>query len=96
MKTESKRRFSIKTTSQNWLWFYACFVIIFIAIGYKFYFHPENQNKVHSLQNYNDPQAALKETHKALFILSTHLNSGIESVQYIQEYDKSKKLIFKE
>ena len=50
---------------------------------------------VENLGTFDDPEVAFKETQKALLILSTHLNVGMESVQYIQEYDHSKNLIFK-
>lgn len=35
------------------------------------------------------------ETKQALEKLSTNVNTGIESVLYVNEYDKSKNLIFK-
>ena len=47
------------------------------------------------LGTYDNPEVALKETQKALALLSTHVNTGIESVNYIREYDDSKQLIFK-
>lgn len=43
-----------------------------------------------------DPEIAFKETQKALDLMSENLNIGIESVQYINEYEKTKKIIFKE
>ena len=63
------------------------------AYGYLNYYKP-NQNQ--NLGTYDDPEVAFRETQKALSILSTHLKIGIESVQYIQEYDNSKNLIFKQ
>ena len=47
------------------------------------------------LGTYDNPEVALKETQKALALLSTHVNTGIESVNYIREYEDSKQLIFK-
>ena len=44
---------------------------------------------------YDDPQKALEETQKALALVSSHLNVGIESVTYINEYERSKSKIFK-
>lgn len=87
---------SIKSRKQNLVWFSvlaSVFVLLGISVfGYLNYGDPKpNQN----LGTYDDPEVAFKETQKALLILSTHLNVGIESVQYIQEYDNSKNLIFK-
>ncbi|WP_413999072.1 hypothetical protein ACMDB5_00420 [Flavobacterium sp. W1B] len=48
------------------------------------------------LGTYNDPQVAFRQTQKALALLSNHVNTGIESVQYIQEYQNSKELVFKQ
>lgn len=70
----------------------AFFVVILSGIGIYFSYKNQDQN----LGTYDDPEVAFRETQKALLILSTHLNSGIESVQYIEEYNKSKDLIFKE
>ena len=41
------------------------------------------------------PEEALQETTQALGLLSTNINTGIESVLYINEYEKSKNIIFK-
>lgn len=97
MKTETSRRVLIKSKRQNWAWIsVVVFIVVLSVIGMRVYFNAGNQNQVQSLGTYDDPEVAFKETQKALLILSTHLNNGIESAQYIQEYDKSKKLIFKE
>ncbi|MDG1870708.1 MAG: hypothetical protein P8I78_01935 [Flavobacterium sp.] len=47
------------------------------------------------LGTYDSPEEALRETKQALEKLSTNVNTGIESVLYVNEYDKSKNLIFK-
>lgn len=61
--------------------------------GYLNYYHV-NQNQ--NLGTYDNPEVAFRETQKVLSILSTNLNVGIESVQYIEEYENSKNLIFKQ
>jgi hypothetical protein len=38
----------------------------------------------------------MKETQRALAILSGHVNVGIESVMSLEQYEDSKKLIFKQ
>ena len=47
------------------------------------------------LGSYDNPEIAMQETKKALNLLSDNLNTGIESVAYINEYQTSKKRIFK-
>lgn len=44
---------------------------------------------------YDNPEIALAETQKALALVSEKLNVGIESVNYINEYENSKNRIFK-
>jgi len=52
---------------------------------------PVNQNE---LGSYDSPEQAFEETQKALALLSSNVNIGIESVNYVHEYDNSKNLIF--
>lgn len=91
----TKREFLIVSKAQRRLWIsIAFFVVILSGIGTWICFSCKNQDQ--SLGTYDDPEVAFKETQKALLVLSTYLNSGIESVQYVEEYNKSKDLIFKE
>lgn len=53
-----------------------------------------NEAVVTDLGTFNNPETALKETQKALALLSNHVNAGIESVNYVTEYQKSKERIF--
>jgi len=48
------------------------------------------------LGTYDDPELAFKETQKALQMLSGKVNIGVESVNYLGEYEKQRKTIFKE
>lgn len=61
-----------------------------------FYFTREevqpNQNE---LGTCTTPEQAYQETQKALNLLSTNINSGIESVQHIKEYETTKSKVFK-
>lgn len=41
------------------------------------------------------PEQAYIETQKALELLSVNINSGMESVEYIKEYETTKNKIFK-
>lgn len=51
-----------------------------------------NQNE---LGSYDSPEQAFEETQKALALLSSNVNVGVEGMQYVQEYNNSKNLIFK-
>lgn len=81
----------------NMRWFaIAASLILLLGIGTYVYWSYSNYDQNSDLGTYDDPEVAFRETQKALSILSNHLNIGIVSVQYIQEYDNSKYLIFKE
>ncbi|MBC5839581.1 hypothetical protein [Flavobacterium muglaense] len=71
----------------------AASVVVMLGVGGYFYFGSTNEKQ--DLGTYQSPEVALKETQKALAMLSTHVNTGIESVMYIKEYEHSKGLIFK-
>jgi hypothetical protein len=51
-------------------------------------------SKQEALGTYDDPKIALKETQKALRILSQNINLGYKSVQYIDEYEITKNKLF--
>jgi hypothetical protein len=63
--------------------------LLFAATNY--YFKP-NQKE---LGTYNSPEKAFAETQKALQLLSSNVNIGIESVRYINEFDNNNKNISK-
>jgi len=71
-------------------------VLVLLVIGAYVYLNYYGENQNQNLGTYDDPEIAFRETQKALSILSTHLKIGIENVQYLQEYDNSKNLIFKQ
>lgn len=71
-------------------------LVILLGLGTYVYNNSYKNEQNSNLGTYNDPQVAFSETKKALNLLSSHLKIGIESVQYIEEYDNSKNLIFKE
>ncbi len=55
----------------------------------------QNQEVKNDLGSYDDPQEAFEQTQKALALLSQNVNIGIESVQYVQEYENAKNRVFK-
>lgn len=73
----------------------AASVVVLLGIGTYFYWNTTNSIQQQDLGTYDDPEIAFLETQKALTLLSNHVNVGIESVHYIEEYQNSKNLIFK-
>ncbi|WP_281298413.1 hypothetical protein [Flavobacterium limnophilum] len=71
-------------------------VLFLLAIGICGYLNYYEANQNQNLGTYDDPEVAFRETQKALSVLSTHLKTGMENVRYLQEYDNSKNLIFKQ
>jgi len=47
------------------------------------------------LGSFEDPEVAFRETQKALDMLSKNVNKGVKSVNYLNEYEQSRKTIFK-
>jgi hypothetical protein len=87
----------LKSRNRNWLWLsVAASVFVLLGIGVFGYISYYNLDQDENLGTYDDPEVAFKETQKALSKLSTNLNTGFESMQYIEEYENSKNLIFKQ
>ena len=72
----------------------AASVVVLLGVGIP-YLNRENAASSDDLGTYDNPEVAFRETQKALALLSSNVNTGIESVQYIQNYEDSKNLIFK-
>lgn len=70
----------------------AASVVILLGM---FTFYNRNISHSEDLGTYNDPEKAFEETQKALNLLSKNVNVGVESMQYVNEYQQSKNLIFK-
>jgi hypothetical protein len=86
----------LKTKKQNnvmWLSIAASIVVLFGAS--LFLYNEANATKEEGLGTYDNPEIAFQETQKALQLLATNVNVGIESVKYVNEYQQSKNLIFK-
>lgn len=54
---------------------------------------PDTSNE---LGTYDNPEEAFRETQKALNMLSKNVNVGVNSINYIGEYEETRKTIFKE
>ncbi|WP_343695345.1 hypothetical protein [Flavobacterium sp.] len=91
----------LKTKKRNLVWLsIAASVVVLLGIGTFFFAGEENNTTAVASQSelgtYDDPEEALAATQKALALLSNKVNVGIESVQYINEYEQSKNKIFKQ
>ena len=74
----------------------AASVLVLLGIATFFMINTnEPVNHQHDLGTYESPELAFKETQKALALLSSNVNVGIESVRYIQEYEVTKSRVFK-
>lgn len=82
---------------RNLAWFsIAASVLVFFGVGTFVYFNQEPNQSGPDLGTYDNPEEAFRETQKALALLSQNVNAGIESVQYIQEYESTVDRAFKD
>ena len=86
----SKPRAKKRTTT--WLSI-AASVTVLLGAGTFTYFNYDN-TQTQDLGTYDDPEVAFRETQKALSLLSQNVNVGMESVQYIQQYETAKNKVF--
>ena len=97
---KSTQDIPLKTKKRNVAWLsIAASVVVLLGVGTYFYVSEKNAAPAVAqteLGTYDDPEEALAATQKALALLSSNVNVGIESVQYIKEYEQSKNKIFKQ
>lgn len=74
----------------GWLSVAASVVVLFGM--FMFY---DQQPSQEELGTYDDPEVAFRETQKALNMLSKNVNVGVASINYLDEYEQSKKTVFK-
>jgi hypothetical protein len=66
-----------------------------VLLGISFYFFTTSEAPVKGdYGTFENPEIAFKETQKALDLISTNLNAGMESIGYLNEFEQSKNLIF--
>jgi hypothetical protein len=94
-KLKQKKSLFINNANSRVL-FIVVSVFILFGIATFWYQNYEKANQNQDLGTYTDPELAFKETKKALDLLSNQVNVGIESVYYVQEFENSKKIIFKQ
>jgi hypothetical protein len=97
---KSTQEIPLQSKKRNVAWLsIAASVVVLLGIGTFMYVNEKNTSPVvaqSELGTYDNPEEALAATQKALAMLSNNVNVGIESVQYIQEYEQSKNKIFKQ
>lgn len=77
------------------VWFsLAASVVLLAGIGTFYLMNNKQANLEESLGTYKTPEIAFAETQKALQMLSSNVNVGINSVAYLGEYQKTKNKIF--
>ncbi len=84
----------LKTTARKKVAWLSIAATIVILLG-MFTFYNQNISQNQDLGTYDDPEKAFQETQKALNLLSKNVNVGVEGMQYVQEYQQSTELIFK-
>jgi hypothetical protein len=82
-----------KKKTRTWISI-AASVVVLLGVGTYLFSPLENSKSEKNLGTYDDPEVAFKETQKALAMLSNHVNSGVEGMRYIQEFEKTKNKIF--
>lgn len=96
---KSTQEIPLQTKKRNVTWLsIAASAVILLGIGTYFYVSDKNATPVvaqSELGTYDNPEEALAATQKALALVSNNVNVGLESVQYINEYEQSKNKIFK-
>ncbi len=68
---------------------------VLLAFSFFIYFTFYKNKDEENLGTFANAEQAMQETHKALLMVSENLNIGIENALYINEYEKTKKTIFK-
>ena len=92
-----KFEIQLKSRKRNGLWLSVMVsVIVLVGVVACGYNHSNYADQNQNIGTYDNPEIAFREAQKALSSLSPNLNIGFGSVQYIKEYENSKKLIFKQ
>ncbi len=91
------REISLPTKSKINLkiWSIAASIVVLLGIGVFMYVQNSKSDDFVACSQDDNPELVLQQTQKALALVSEHLNTGIKSVGYINEYKESKNRIFK-
>ena len=91
---KQQRHNSSKMSNRSWLSVAASILVLIGVVGYVF-FTTQDLKEDKKLGTFDDPEVAFKATQKALALLSNKVNVGIESVQYVEEYQIAKNKVFR-
>ncbi|WP_269223535.1 hypothetical protein [Flavobacterium sp. IMCC34518] len=94
-KLTKKPLFVSRKRKINWLAI-AASIVVLLGIGTYTYNNMHIAKESKELGTYDNPEEALQATQKALAMLSTHVNVGVESIQYIKVYEVTKEKVFVE
>ena len=81
-----------KQNTVKWMGIAASFVVLF---GWATFYFSTPEPKQDDLGTYDNPEEAYAATQKALLMVAEQVNVGMESVSHLNEYEKTKKSIFK-
>ena len=95
-KQEFKNEILLKTKNKTSSMLIAASITLLAGIGIYYVFQNQQAESYVKINANTSPEIALIETQKALQLLSTNVNIGINSVSYINEFHKTKNRIFKE
>ncbi len=85
---------TVKPARNRMLWWSAAASVVVLVGWSTFTFLQTTAPEQSDLGTYEDPKVAFEATQKALSMLSSQVNVGIESVHYFQEYQTTKDMIF--
>ena len=95
-KHEFKNEILLKNKNKTSNMLMVAFVTLLAGIGIYYIFQNQQAESYIKINANTTPEIALVETQKALQLLSTNVNIGINSVSYINEFHKTKNRIFRE
>jgi hypothetical protein len=81
-----------KQTTVKWMGIAASFVVLF---GWATFYFSTPEPKQDDLGTYDNPEEAYAATQEALLMVAEQVNVGMQSVSHLNEYEKTKKSIFK-
>jgi hypothetical protein len=93
--TQFEQKLPLQPRKQNtvkWMGIAASFVVLF---GWATFYFSAPEPKQDDLGTYDNPEEAYAATQKALLMVAEQVNVGMESVSHLNEYEKTKKSIFK-
>ena len=94
-KGETTKEFRIPQKKKNNIkWFGVAASVAFVFLMTFVYWH-NGTPKQEDLGTFESPEEAFVATHKALQLVANNINSGMEKVSYLEEYENTKKTIFK-